>query len=212
MCRWISRWILAAGAASFAAVVLAAGSASVAPEPTNPEGAEARAWSAYGQGLQDKERAWAMEAKAEATEDPVLREAFLKHAIEAYLAAAEHQRSALAANPQLAEAANELGYALRKTGDYKAALRTYSYALILRPDFAQAKEYQAEALLALSEFDATRSIYKDLAESAPLHAELLMQAMNAWADALKEDADAQARSFADWVRSAGEPETQQNAW
>ena len=47
--------------------------------------------------------------------------------------------------PQNYKAANELGYALRKSGDYRKAIGAYNYALEINPNFHQATEYRGEA-------------------------------------------------------------------
>jgi tetratricopeptide (TPR) repeat protein len=193
------RWLVAVWATALSSALMAAGSASITPAPTEPDRMAAKAVAAYELGLEQKQRAWALEAKAAKSEDTVLTEAFLKHAIEAYALAVEHQREALAANPRLAEAANELGYALRRTGHPKEALHAYNYALLLKPDFPEAKEYKAEALLALTDYPATQAIYMDLFRTAPDQAAVLMQALETWRQSLGEKLDGDTRAFADWI-------------
>jgi tetratricopeptide (TPR) repeat protein len=62
-----------------------------------------------------------------------------------WTAAAEAFQRAVERRPDLADAWNELGYALRHLGRYPESLKAYDEALRLRPDFPEALEYLGEA-------------------------------------------------------------------
>ncbi len=106
-------------------------------------------------------------------------------------------------DPRHYQAANELGYALRKTGDYKSAIGAYNYALQLKPDFLEAIEYRGEALMNLGFFAEARKAYLRLYREDQSLAAELMTAMRKWVEdkavegAQLEDAE---QAFADWVR------------
>lgn len=184
----------------------AAGVTSLSAEPAAP-GAPARALEAYNAGLAAKESAWNLEAQADAAARSERRNDYQQRAQSAYALAVEHQRAALKANPTLAEAANELGYALRKTGKPRDALRSYNYALLLNPNLAEARQYRAEALLTLGEFDATRTAYVELSRSRPDLAAQLMQTFQRWRAGISDTSNSAARDFASWVdaRNAAPP-------
>ena len=88
------------------------------------------------------------------------------------------------------EAANELGYSLRKTGDYRKALGAYNFALTIKPDFYPAIEYRGEAYLALGMTENAKAAYLTLFQNEPALAAQLLQAM------ANVDAD---EAFSAWV-------------
>ncbi|MEJ2087839.1 MAG: tetratricopeptide repeat protein, partial [Gammaproteobacteria bacterium] len=91
------------------------------------------------------------------------------------------------------QAANELGYALRQTGDYRKALGAYNFALEIKPDFYPAVEYRGEAYLTLGMLEASREAYMTLFRNDLALARRLLQAMEAYAPRVDDPA------FADWV-------------
>jgi tetratricopeptide (TPR) repeat protein len=96
-----------------------------------------------------------MAKKAEAEgKDEMARRAFEQ--------AAKHFLAATEATPEDPEAWNQLGFSRRKAGDLRGSLTAYSKALDLRPGYAEAIEYQAEAYLALKTYDRVMSAYKSL--------------------------------------------------
>ena len=67
-------------------------------------------------------------------------------------------RRAVEIRPNFPEAWNELGYALRNTGQYAEALKAYDQALRLRPNYPEALEYLGEAYVKLGRLDEARRI------------------------------------------------------
>lgn len=76
-------------------------------------------------------------------------------------AAAEFRR-AVNLRENFPEAWNELGFALRQTGDYGGAIAAYDRALALRPAFPEALEYLGEAYVKLGRLDDAASVLKRL--------------------------------------------------
>ncbi len=71
-------------------------------------------------------------------------------------------RRAVEARPNFPEAWNELGFALRQTGNYEEALRAYDQALKLRPNFPEALEYLGEAYAILGRLGDARAVLERL--------------------------------------------------
>ncbi|MCB1685483.1 MAG: tetratricopeptide repeat protein [Pseudomonadales bacterium] len=116
----------------------------------------------YRDGVRQKERAWKQEEKAAKEKKDRARDKALAQAQKSYKKAVDYQIKALQILPTHNEAANELGYALRETGDYKRAIGAYNLALELKPDFWQALEYRGEALLAMGFFGETKEAHMTL--------------------------------------------------
>ena len=87
-----------------------------------------------------------------------------------YAAAAASFRRAVEARPNFPEAWNELGFALRQTGEYEEALRAYDQALKLRPNFPEALEYQGEAYVKLGRLGDARAVLERLKPLSTSHA------------------------------------------
>lgn len=64
--------------------------------------------------------------------------------------------------PGYPEAWNELGFALRQTGQYGEALKAYDQALRLRPNYPEALEYLGEAYVKLGRSEDARAILSRL--------------------------------------------------
>jgi Flp pilus assembly protein TadD len=67
--------------------------------------------------------------------------------VQNYKKAIKHFRTVTGGAPKLADAHNWLGYSYRKSGDKKAALKSYLKALKLEPNHAGANEYLGELYL-----------------------------------------------------------------
>ncbi len=168
-----------------------AGTPGASAEPV-PEGETAisAARAHYATGMGHKAEAWAQEtAAAEATDEPT-RAAAAAAATAAYEAAITAFGKALKLDLNDHEAANELGYALRRTGNYQKALGAYNFALTIKPDFYPAIEYRGEAYLALGRLQAAKDAYMTLFRNEPTLAAQLLTAMAA------AETDAE---FAAWV-------------
>ncbi len=118
-----------------------------------------------------------------------------------YSKARENFRTATAAQPNLKEGWNLLGYTSRKLGDYEASLAAYDKALALAPDYPEAIEYRAELFLLTGRFAQAKEAYASLLKSSPSYAGVLKTSMK---DFLKSDkatraAPADRDAFAAWV-------------
>jgi tetratricopeptide (TPR) repeat protein len=148
-------------------------------------------------GLRQKQKAWKLEAKAAKADDVADREKLLAKAKKAYEKAIGSQEAALEALPTHYEAANELGYALRKTGRYAEAIASYDRALALNDVFYPAVEYRAEAYLATGQLERAKSGYMALFRNDRKLAAQLMTAMDEW---LGQQPEGEAKaSFAAWL-------------
>ena len=129
-----------------------------------PEGQSAgeTASAHYQRGLAAKQRALASESAA---------------ADAAYAEAATYFGKALKLQLDHYEAANELGYCLRRLGDYRKALGAYNFALTIKPDFYPAIEYRGEAYLALGIIDQAKDAYLILFRNEPQLAAQLLEVM-----------------------------------
>ncbi len=172
------------------------------PSPTTakPKTPEEISAGHYAAGLKHKERAWKQEAKAAEATDEKRRERALARAEREYKKAIDRQGKAIQAMSSNYQAANELGYALRKTGDFKTALEAYDLALTIKPDYFEAVEYRGQAYLALGRFDEAKKAYMLLFNNDPELANQLINAMSRWAD---DNAAApltqEAAAFREWV-------------
>lgn len=75
------------------------------------------------------------------------------------------------------EAWNELGFALRQTGQYAEALKAYDQALRLRPNYPEALEYLGEAYVNLGRLDEARAILRRLKSRDARRAQELEEAI-----------------------------------
>ena len=71
-------------------------------------------------------------------------------------------RKAVELKPDYAEAWNELGYALRNSGDYPESIKAYDEALRLKPRFPEALEYLGEAYVKMGRLDDARQVLERL--------------------------------------------------
>jgi superkiller protein 3 len=88
-------------------------------------------------------------------------------------------RHAVELRPNFAEAWNELGFALRQTGQYGEALSAYDQALRLRPNFPEALEYLGEAYVKLGRLDDAQAILNRLSSLDSGRARELAEAIRA---------------------------------
>ncbi len=88
-------------------------------------------------------------------------------------------RRAVDLRPTYAEAWNELGFALRQTGQYGEALTAYDQALRLRPNYPEALEYLGEVYVKLGRLDDARAILVRLKSLDAGHARELEEAIQA---------------------------------
>lgn len=198
-------------AALVAALVLAAPAALLAdggapaPMPSMPRvelTPEQRADQHYNRGIELREKAWKLEEEAEgkaASERAKLDDKIEKN----YRKAIREYRSAVELDGKHYRAYSDLGYALRKVGEYQEALTAYDAALGMVPTYAEAIEYRAEAYLGLGRLDEAKEAYLHLFESDRERADLLMAAMEKWVERHRAEPGAvdpaQVDAFAQWV-------------
>lgn len=192
-------------AGSFSTSVLAAGSSgggmgsgsySSNERSQTPEQLSGKA---FRSGIKQRDRAIKMEAKAAVAKTDKARDKALAKAQKAYAKAVTKQGEAVQLNPQNYEAANELGYALRKTGQYRKAIGAYNYALDINPNYHRATEYRGEAFLALGMFDLTKKSYMALFRNDRDLADQLMASIDSWLADAGENAEPAQAEFATWV-------------
>ena len=155
------------------------------------------ATSHYKAGLKYKAKAWKAEEKAAKATKDTKRDKLLADAREYYEKAIAAYATAMKVNEQHYEAANELGYALRKTGDYRKAIGAYNYALQLRPEFYPAIEYRGEALLMMGFVKEAQDAYMTLFRNDRALADQLFATMEKWHAEQPEGND--RTTFAAWL-------------
>jgi tetratricopeptide (TPR) repeat protein len=155
--------------------------------------------NSYNAGLNHKKRAQEYEDKAAAAKDDKDRAKQLAKAKDQYQDAIEDYRKAIGYDVRAYQAMNEMGYAYRKSGDYDMAVKAYNSALAVKPDFAPAIEYRAEAYLALSMFQQVKDSYVALFGKDQDQAAALMRAMEAWLQTHQADTTADAKAFSEWI-------------
>jgi len=141
--------------------VAAIGGESKSPEERAEESRK-KALSEYNAGVAQMKKARAYGAQADslfaynyrATPDAKSRREFEK--------AIDRFKEAVKRDSLMYEAHNNLGYCLRKTGNYKAALDAYTVALRIKPNYAPAIEYRAEAFLGIDSVDAAQAALANL--------------------------------------------------
>ena len=154
---------------------------------------------AFRAGIKQRDRAIKMEAKAALAKTDKARDKALVKAQKYYAKAITKQGEAVQLNPQNYEAANELGYALRKTGQYRKAIGAYNYALDINPNYHRATEYRGEAYLTLGMFDQTKKSYMTLFRSDRDLADQLMASFDTWLANINENPEPAQAEFATWV-------------
>jgi tetratricopeptide (TPR) repeat protein len=168
------------GATAFAFLLLSpalwAAPSTPKPAPAAPS-PEQQAVEHYNRGLEHQQKAWDHEKKAATAKEPQKE---LGKARAEYEKAVAEQREATRLHPRFHEAFSSLGYALRKTGDYQGALKSYDTALSLKPEYAEAVEYRAEAYLGLNRIEEAQQAYEWLFLRDPKKAAALLVAFKGW--------------------------------
>jgi tetratricopeptide (TPR) repeat protein len=148
---------------------------------------EERAVEAYNRGIERRDRGKKLEADAAAKQGSDRQKAESKARSE-FEKALKDFKSAAQLNPQLFQAYNGMGYALRKTGDHEKALEMYDKAIDMAPGlYTEAIEYRAEAYLGLNRIDDAKQAYLDLFGSDRKQADLLLVEIKNWV--VKRQAD-----------------------
>lgn len=164
---------------------------------------EAQAQSAYNQGVRVVQQADKSQQTASAATAGKKQAKEIGRANKLYKKASDYFAAAVEANPQMHEAWNYLGYTSRKLGQYGDALGAYDEALRLKPTYAEAIEYRAEAYLGLNRIEDAKGAYLHLFAAARPLADQLMAAMRKWITERRADAAGTAAAdvdaFAQWI-------------
>ena len=157
----------------------------------------------YNAGLKLRDKALAYEKEAAQAGSDKERAKYEKKAKQEYEKAISEFRTATQKNPRFHEAYSDLGFALRKTGDYPAALDTYGRALDIDPSYTPAIEYRGEAYLALDRLEDSKKAYMTLFPADRGRADELLKAMQGWVQKRRTDPgtltpDA-VQEFSKWV-------------
>ncbi len=190
---------------SLTGVIYAAGGAKKLTEEKAPMDSatlspQEKAIQAYNMGIASRDKAWKLEEKRAASSSAAEQQKLGKKIGKAYKNAAASFRRAIQSNPMMYEAHSDLGYCLRKQGDYEASLAAYDRALEIQPRYAEAIEYRAEAYLALNRLDEAKAAYMELFKGQSDQATALLEAMQKWVAAPPEGASSeQIEAFSAWV-------------
>ncbi len=172
------------GAAAATPLIAAGGSAASTPSPqgspSQSPSPQKVAQEHYRVGLSFRDKAWKFEEKLGKASTEAERAKLRKKMLDSYDRAAGKYRNAISRDEGLFQAHSSLGYALRKMGDYPAALKAYDRALELAPYYAEATEYRAEAYLGLNRLDEAKDAYMDLFRQDRPRADELLAAMQHW--------------------------------
>jgi len=176
------------------------------PPPKKPPAEEAA--ELYNSGIQHRDKAVALEKEAAAAPAEKDRAKIEKKASKEFERAISDYRQATQLNPNFYQALSDLGFCLRKTGDYNSALEAYNRALSLAAAYAPAIEYRAEAYLGLDQVEDAKKAYLQLFPSDRSHADELLVAMKGWVQKRQANPGAMTpemvQSFAGWVQEREE--------
>ncbi len=167
-----------------------------------PKTPEQMAASAYRSGLKQKNKALQALERATTAKNDKARARQERKANKAFENAITQFKKVLQHDPRHYEAANELGYSLRRTGDMQNAVGAYNYALQLKPDFLEAIEYRGQAFVSLGLFEQARKSYLRLYREDQTLAAQLMNAMSDWLESRSGEETALSepeQAFADWL-------------
>lgn len=119
--------------------------------------------------------------------------------------ARENFRKAVAADPDMKEGWNMLGFTSRKLGEYEESLKAYEKALALSPDYPEAIEYRAELFLLTGRLAQTKEAYATLLKLDPSYAGVLKTSMQDFLNGRKafpaSVTQKDGEDFAKWVNS-----------
>jgi tetratricopeptide (TPR) repeat protein len=159
--------------------------------------------NSYNQGYEGVQRVAKLEL--EAASMPAFASQY-RETVKSTLATAQGNfRKAVAADPNMKEGWNMLGFTSRKLGEYEESLKAYEKALALSPNYPEAIEYRAELYLVTGRLAQTKDAYATLLKMEPSYAGVLKTSMQ---DFLKSKQafpasvkPAESEAFATWVSS-----------
>lgn len=176
------------------------------PAPDISADAAMKARLNYNLGFERFEKTQQLEAGASGLTGSKAEEA-RQQVLQGYSEARERFRTAAAADPNMKEAWNLVGYTSRRLGDYEESLSAYDAALKLNPDYPEAIEYRAELFLLTGRLMQAKEAYATLQKSSQSYATVLLQSMQSWVAAQRRNPNsvsaADRDSFAAWVDAQG---------
>jgi tetratricopeptide (TPR) repeat protein len=165
---------------------------------------EQQAVEHYNAGIKMRDKALALQKEAEQTSDEKQRARLENKAQKEFGRAIAEFEEATKKNPSFYQASSDLGFVLRKTGQYEVALEYYARALSLAPNYTPAIEYRAEAYLALDRLDEAKEAYMQLFTGDRAKADELFKVMKAWVEKRHADpgklSPGAVQDFANWVQ------------
>ena len=170
-------------------VAAASGSSAMSvPQAQVPTASpEQEAIESYNDGISYRDKAEKLEKEAALETDAAKKAKLLEKSGSQHESSIKKFQKAVAKNPKLVQAWGSLGYALRKTGSYPAALEAYDKALALQATYAPAIEYRGEAYLGLNRLADAKTAYMTLFNSDRARADELALAMQKWVEKRKAD-------------------------
>jgi tetratricopeptide (TPR) repeat protein len=169
--------------------------------PDKPDAAASKAFKA---GLKALTKARDYDAAADKAPTADKRASELEKADDAYSRALDEFTEALANKGDMVEAWSDAGAIHLRLGAYAESVDDFNHALNLKADLYPAVEGRAEATLALDRLEETRTGYMDLSAHAPQLADKLLQAMQQWLRAHRQDprgiGTAQLDGFDKWLQ------------
>jgi tetratricopeptide (TPR) repeat protein len=182
------RSVLAAAALALApCALLADGSPSLSRPQAPAPSLEQQAVDVYNDGIALRDKAAAYEKEAAAEPDAKKKASLEAKAKDKHLSSIKKFVKATDKDPRLVEAWGSLGYAYRKTGDFKSSLDAYGKALELKPTYTPAIEYRAEAYLGLGRLDDVKAAYMTLFNVDRPRANELSAAIDRWLEQRRTD-------------------------
>jgi tetratricopeptide (TPR) repeat protein len=119
--------------------------------------------------------------------------------------ARENFRKAVAADPEMKEAWNMIGFTSRKLGEYQDSLTAYEKALALAPTYPEAIEYRAELFLLTGRLAQAKESYATLQKLDPSYANTLKSSMEDFVEGRKSFPSSvsakDSEEFTKWVDS-----------
>jgi tetratricopeptide (TPR) repeat protein len=162
----------------------------------------------YNAGIKMRDKGLSLQKQAEQTTEEKERAKLENKAQKEFARAIAQFQEATQKNPSFYQASSDLGFVLRKTGQYDVALEYYARALSLAPNYTPAIEYRAEAYLGLDRVEDAKQAYMQLFSGDRAKADELFKAMKAWVDRRRSDPgklspDA-VQDFATWLQDREE--------
>ena len=171
--------------------------------PSQPrKSPEQRAVEQSQRGVKYRDKGIAFELDALQEENPKKQQKLQKKAQKEYAKAQKRFERTLKTLPGAFEAHSDLGFVLRKQGQFDQSLAAYNKALALNPSYYPAIEYRGEAYLALNQLEAAKQAYMMLFREQRELADVLMAAMQLWLENATPQANLSEESiatFKSWV-------------